>query len=1582
MAAGPDSWHLRRRLIRRTKYCSLLLAMFLFLCATPPGLWLFAKSASALVSALTPFTLQVSGVSGILPLTLRISRLELLDGYGTWLTLDDVALRVRLDALFRGHLCLKYITSREVQWERPGIRERRWRIPQIPGLNHYPDADAVSVGRLSLGQKLLGHPVVMTVNGRIERAAAGGGQRIVLAGNRTDGKAGTVDLSYEQGGDPPIFRAHVDDAEILPSWLGLDSCVALDLAGSGPRKDWRGTLSATASSQIILEGKLQFFGEFPTVITASLDANISPSRRLQALERFLGPDAHLSFEALLRKSGELDVLDVAAASPRGTILGAGTALLPEREFDLSFQGSHADLSLLSCREEGTGPYLPANITASVKGNSSKIDIMLAAMSRSVQLFNAETTVLPGSRVQIDGAAELYTGAFSDSDAAKAVFGESGAMAWSGQYTAPGHLTLAAFAVDNQAVQVNASGTLEFPSTSAEIDYSGVVHGERIRLLAQYLKSDYNIPFTGKISDRLTEPVVSFAAKNINAAANGLALEDGTLNIGFHLDQSERKRSLRNGIVRVESPHCSYRDGLGLALSCNASFESDDFDSFQFHGIDLAMPSIGGRLAADMDYARTTGKAAVEGRVRLDDLASTSALYPHPLGGVLSGAFHMKKDTQAGPLRLKAECDLKHPSGLPEALVQVAGEKVHASLRLESGGDRITIQDADFAAENGSVTAHGWYDKRDRGFDLLLDSKAKDLGKVLTGKLLERSHGVVAVSSHLHGAMDDFALSGDAHLNDLSWDRVVVRSTKLKFKAEHLPASPEGTASVSASNGKKGPAMEGSLAFHFGEGRFHVEKAKFSLSKNRLEGDLDYRTDSREFSANASFAFPALKDLSALLSVDLAGTAQGKVTASRKGESLDVTLQGKAEKLETPWGAIGSLDANGSVTDILRGPQGKGKIIVADYSRNSLQVGRADLTLSGDGSSASVKATMAGHYQKSGASEPLPFQVKTSANASFQNQSLTIAEAAGQVANINFDLSVPAHMRHSGTDYTLDNAVFHVGGGGGEVSVGTSGTGIHAATSWKDIPLSVAMLAGLDGIDGTSSGSFVVEGPLKAPACRLEMMLTKVRKTDLDQGPGVDASIKAVHDGQWASTEITATLSDAAKATISARVPLNLSLSPAGVVVRDRDALQADADVSADLAASAVLMDWINDLPQGTVTGKFHLGGTVDAPLVSGELNLKNGGYENLKYGAVLKNLQARLVADGNTVSIADFNGTDGGEGKLSATGQMEVSFAKRHPFRADVTLEQMRSFRTEYGTAVLSGKLQCAGSMADAALHGGITVQEGEFRLADRMSPAKTAKVEFTDKNKPAQPAVSKAAPTPALPAIALDVSISVPGRMFVRAPVLETEWNGDMHLRGTLKEPRVEGDLRVNRGYLDLIGQRFALADSTVGFTRGDIRAPYLNMTGVCSTTDITARIQVSGPPADAQLTLSSDPPLPQDEILSKLLFRKGVSQASPLQAIQIARSAAMFSDRLSLPQFLTGNVKLPGVDLFDIRTGEKVDKTVVGVGKYINDKIYVEAEQGAATDSGRVSAQVEVTPRVSVKADVGARNRGGVGIMWKKDY
>ena len=1585
MAPGPEITVSRRRVMRWTGRGVLLLFLLpLLLGATPPGLWLCAKSASGLVSAFTPYILHVSGLTGMLPFSLHIDRVELLDRAGPWLTVENLAVRARAKELLTGHFHVQDLSSTGVRWERRPIQEKRWRIPQIPGLRFYPAVDNVSITTLTLGREVIGRPLAVAVTGRIERAPSGGGQKIVLAARRTDGRTGSLNLAYEQDGQAPAIQAHLDDDDILPFWLGLDSALVINLSGSGNRKNWNGTLQGTNAAQRILDGKIQFSGEFPTVIKASLDTNIATSRRLQALNRFLGPDTHLSLDALLAKSGQLDILDFSASSPRGVLQGAGQAHLSEKHFGVAFQGCHADLGLLSCREEGTGLYVPADISALVWGDTSSFQVRVLASSRALPLFESETTVIPGPRVKIDGAATVFMAPLTGNGGAGGSFGESAAVAWSGEYDAPGILTLKSIAVDHPAVQMSASGSVLFPSTTANFEYAGMFNIGRIPALAAYSHSGQPVPFTGTLTDDLSSPTLSLDACRVDLDVNGVQLKEGRVSIGFHLDQTDTRRAIRDGSLRVESPHCGYRDYSGLLSTCTARFESDDLDRFRLRDIALTVPTIAARFTAEALFDRVVGSVNLKGRLHVDDIAATAVLYPHPLSGALAGTLHLDKKKSTDPVRIGADFDWDHPSGFPESFALAVGDKVHAVAHIESGQSRITLQDARLDLEAGAITASGWQDKDDHSFKLLLGTKAAKLAKVSTAKSFDGMRGSVDLGCRVEGTPDDFSLSGDARVNDFSWDRIAIRSTKLKFSAGHLPGNPEGNVTLNSSNGKQGLSLDGSLVYRVHERQLHVEKARFSSSKNRLDGGLDFGLDSGEFSANADFAFPALKDLSSLLGVDLSGTAQGKIAAVKKGDTLGLTLQAKAAKVETPWGSIASMDAKGSIIDLFKKPRGDAKIAAADFSRNGLQLSRTEVTLSGDGVSAAAKANIAGRYQKNESEKSLPFTMQTVARASLQSQDMTIAEVSGNMADISFSLAGPGHLYRSGADYALDNVAFHVGTGGGELSFHSSPSEIRAACSWKDIPLAVASLAGLDRLAGNSSGSLQVDGPPQAPAVRVEMQVEKVRNTAAEHGPGLDASLKAVHEGQWTSADLTATLSDAAKASVSVRIPVNLSMYPPLFLLRVDDPLQAEADVSVDLSSTAGLMEWTNDLPRGSVTGKFRLGGTIATPRLSGELKLQDGGYENLRYGAVIKNLRARLVADGNTVRVAEFSGTDGEDGILSGTGQMEVSFAKNHPFQADVTLERMRSLHTEYGTAVLSGKLRCSGSMADAKLSGNITVQEGDFRLAERLNAAKIADVEFTEKNAPkeARLPAPTTVPVPAFPAMAMDVAVSIPGRFFLRAPVLETEWKGDMQLRGTMREPRTEGTLTVTRGHLDLIGQRFSLADSTVGFLKGDIKSPYLNMTGVCVASDITARIQVSGPPSDAQLTLSSDPALPQDEILSKLLFRKGVSQASPLQAIQVARTAAMFSDRLSLPQFLTGSVTLPGLDRFDIRTGEKVDKTVVGVGKYINDKIYVEAEQGPSTDSGRVSAQVEVTPRVSVKADVGAKNRGGVGIMWKKDY
>ncbi|HOH43856.1 MAG TPA: translocation/assembly module TamB domain-containing protein, partial [Candidatus Hydrogenedentes bacterium] len=106
------------------------------------------------------------------------------------------------------------------------------------------------------------------------------------------------------------------------------------------------------------------------------------------------------------------------------------------------------------------------------------------------------------------------------------------------------------------------------------------------------------------------------------------------------------------------------------------------------------------------------------------------------------------------------------------------------------------------------------------------------------------------------------------------------------------------------------------------------------------------------------------------------------------------------------------------------------------------------------------------------------------------------------------------------------------------------------------------------------------------------------------------------------------------------------------------------------------------------------------------------------------------------------------------------------------------------------------------------------------------------------------------------------------------------------------------------------------------------------------------------------------------------------PVQALQLARVAAMFNRDLGGLRFFTGQLSNSGIDRIDLRTGEKIDDAAVGLGKYFTDSVYVEVEQGTTSDSGRISVEVELSPQLSIKGDVDARDRSGVGLFWRKDY
>ncbi len=135
----------------------------------------------------------------------------------------------------------------------------------------------------------------------------------------------------------------------------------------------------------------------------------------------------------------------------------------------------------------------------------------------------------------------------------------------------------------------------------------------------------------------------------------------------------------------------------------------------------------------------------------------------------------------------------------------------------------------------------------------------------------------------------------------------------------------------------------------------------------------------------------------------------------------------------------------------------------------------------------------------------------------------------------------------------------------------------------------------------------------------------------------------------------------------------------------------------------------------------------------------------------------------------------------------------------------------------------------------------------------------------------------------------------------------------------------------------------------------PTLDIEASTTADTVTATIDITGTAQSPQITFSSTPTLPQDEILSRLLFGSSVTQLTPLQAVQLA--AALNSLRSSggglNPMGKLRNAA--GLDRLRFYGADQATGRgpAVGAGKYIAKNIYVEVTTDAR---GFTATQIEV--------------------------
>lgn len=433
---------------------------------------------------------------------------------------------------------------------------------------------------------------------------------------------------------------------------------------------------------------------------------------------------------------------------------------------------------------------------------------------------------------------------------------------------------------------------------------------------------------------------------------------------------------------------------------------------------------------------------------------------------------------------------------------------------------------------------------------------------------------------------------------------------------------------------------------------------------------------------------------------------------------------------------------------------------------------------------------------------------------------------------------------------------------------------------------------------------------------------------------------------------------------------------------------------------------------GRISLNLDLGGTLAAPRVTGGLRVDKARYEDLVLGVLLTDINLRLDLNGKE---AGKKNAAGGTGPLAGSMHLELSAAdglggslrltggggldgRNLDLRA--VLDHLRPLRRRDLRINLSGQAQVTGSATALDVRGEIIINQGALLLNNLavggsittlpIQEAATTPATVTD--------AAPATPETSAPAAAaegqgsLNLRIRAPGRFIVEGHGLTSEWQANLLVSGSPAAPMITGELRAVKGNFDFLTKNFALTRGVITFGGGSLSNPLLDIVMTNETPDLTAHITISGTVSKMKLSLSSEPSLPKDEILSRILFGRSANELGRLEALQLAGAVAQLAGFGSGGGgMLDFTRKALGVDVLRLGTastgaaGEPGDQTAGGttleMGKYIGDLIYVGVEQGMKPDSTAFIIQLELTPRINLELRTEQQDTWG-GVRWKYNY
>ena len=393
-------------------------------------------------------------------------------------------------------------------------------------------------------------------------------------------------------------------------------------------------------------------------------------------------------------------------------------------------------------------------------------------------------------------------------------------------------------------------------------------------------------------------------------------------------------------------------------------------------------------------------------------------------------------------------------------------------------------------------------------------------------------------------------------------------------------------------------------------------------------------------------------------------------------------------------------------------------------------------------------------------------------------------------------------------------------------------------------------------------------------------------------------------------------------------------------------------------------------------------GTISDPVFRGSLASDNLRVRSGLSGTDVRDVSVRGNFSGSRLRLTRFAGTAVNGGAVSGSGFIDLAnlgVGKGPEMDLRIAANNAKLLDSQGISATVTGPLRIVSNGVGGTIAGRVQVDRASWRFGVAAEDVSLPVIKTSEVNLPFDIAPQRAQGAP----WRYLINATAPNRVDVDGMGLDSEWRADIRLRGTTRDPRIGGEASVVRGSYTFAGTRFELTRGEINFDENGPIDPQLDIVAETESTGVDVEVSVRGNGLNPEIGFSSNPALPEEEILARLLFGGSITDLSATDAVQLGAALASLQggggglDPINQLRTAIGldRLRIVGADpALDRGTG-------IALGKNFGRKFYVEL----ITDGrGYTATEVEfrVTSWLSLLAAVSSIGRESAVVEISRDY